>query len=73
MGFAIHKGVELSCGEVYIMRFVVYNGVGKTRNFEGERIKNFEESLLRGPHSGDRSKWFQLSILCTTLELPNVN
>ena len=28
---------------------------------------------LLPPHSGDRSKWFQLSILCTTLEIPNVS
>ena len=41
MGFAIHKGVELSCGEVHIMRFVVYKRVGEARNFECEGFKNF--------------------------------
>ena len=25
------------------------------------------------PNSGDDSKWFQLSILCTTLEIPHVS
>ena len=29
--------------------------------------------LLGGPHRGDRSNWFQLSIQCTTLESANVS
>ena len=41
MGFAIHKGAELSWGEVYIMWFMVYKRVGEARNFEAEGIKNF--------------------------------
>ena len=47
MGFAIQKGVELSWGEVCIMRSVVYKGVGKARNFEGEGFKNSRESKNR--------------------------
>ena len=35
MAFAIHKGVEWSWGEVHIVRFMIYKGVGEARNFEG--------------------------------------
>ena len=38
MGFAVHKGVGRSCGEVCNKRFVVYKGVSKGSNL---KVKEF--------------------------------
>ena len=43
MGFAMHKGVELSWGEVYIMRFVGYKGVLEARISYCLSAKHLEE------------------------------
>ena len=43
------------------------------RQMGGDQYGYVTPTFSGGPHSGDRSKWFQLSILCTTLEIPNVS
>ena len=41
MGFAIHKGVGRSWGEVYNIGFVVYKGVRKGTSFDAKGFQNF--------------------------------